>query len=348
MVLENWLRERVTLAATQAADTAKQFALETIAEAPSDNHTEIRQGFACVGVWAFQNSTPVFKAMTSRNQFSVLVGMRPSATFHLGHLTLIRELCWLIQQGGHPIFVFAGYEADRFLSAEDAKIEMARFGEIYLKFTGNQLPDASVSFSDQDCREIQILENRAGVCLSVRKVLQLYGWDESASVATLRVPAITVAAFLLPATLFPKRPTLVLSDIHQITHAEATKIVARQLKLSLPSYSYRLLLPSLEGPKQRMSVKNPKSLILLDEASEQIKRKLQRSFSGGHLTSEEQRRKGGNPHLCSFFKIAEVLQSCDTTTRMYQECVSGTSLCGECKKKHVPTLVEKIHETSKL
>jgi tryptophanyl-tRNA synthetase len=260
----------------------------------------------------------------------------------------MRELCWLVKQGGQPIFVFAGYETGRFLSAEDAKTEMARFGEIYLKFTGDPLPNTSVSFSDQDCRELQVLENRAGECLLARKVLQLYGWNEGVSVAMLRVPAITSGAFLLPANLFPKRPTLVLSDIHQITHAEAAKIVARQLKLPSPSYSYRLLLPSLEGPEQRMSVKSQKSLILLNEARDQIERKLQRSFSGGRLTPEEQRREGGNPHRCSFFKIAEVLQPRDASTRMYQECVSGTSLCGECKKKHMPILVEKIHETSKL
>jgi tryptophanyl-tRNA synthetase len=348
MALENWLQERARMAVTEASDVVRQFALETIAEAPTDNFTEIREGFAQVGVWAFQNPSPVFKALAHGKSFSVLVGMRPGATFHLGHLTLIRELHWLLQQGGQPIFVFAGYEADRFLSADDAKMEMTRFGEKYMKFTGNSLPVTSVSFSDQDCRELQVLENRAGECLSVRKVLQLYGWDESLSVARLRIPAVTAAAFLLPTMLFPKRLTLVLSDIHQITHAETAKIVARQLKLPLPSYSYRLLLPSLEGPEQRMSVKNSKSLILLDEAREQIERKLQRSFSGGRLTPEEQHREGGSPHRCSFFKIAEVLQLRDTTTRMYQECVSGTSLCGECKKKHMPTLVEKIHEASKL
>lgn len=348
MMIENWLRERVMSAAAEASDAVKQFALETIADTPADNLTEIREGFARVGVWAFQNPTPVFKAIASGKQFSVLVGMRPGATFHLGHFTLMRELCWLVQQGGQPIFVFAGYEADRFLSADDAKTEMARFGETYLKFTGDSLSDTSVSFSDQDCRELQVLENRAGSCLSARKVLQLYGWDEGVSVATLRVPAITAAAFLLPSTLFPKCPTLVLSDIHQITHAEATRIVTRQFKLPSPSYSYRLLLPSLEGPERRMSAKNPKSLILLDETREQIERKLQRSFSGGRLTPEEQRREGGNPNRCSFFKIAEVLQPRDTTTQMYQECVSGTSLCGECKKKHMSILVERIHETSKL
>jgi len=348
MTLENWLRERMISAAAEASDAVKQFALETIAERPTDDFTEIREEFARVGVWAFQNPVPVFKAMASGKQFSVLVGMRPGATFHLGHLTLMRELNWLIQCGGQAIFVFAGYEADRFISADDAKAEMVRFGETYLKFMGNPLPDTSVSFSDQDCRELQILENRAGERLLVRKILQLYGWDEGVSVATIRVPTITAAAFLLPATLFPKHPTLVLSDIHQITHAEATKIAARQLKLPSPSYSYRLLLPSLEGPGQRMSVKDQKSLILLDEAREQIERKLQRSFSGGRLTPEEQRQEGGNPHRCSFFKIAEVLQPRETTTRMYQECVSGTSLCGECKKKHIPALVERIHETSKL
>lgn len=347
MALENWLRERMLLAAAEATDTVRQFALEAIAETTDDSFTNIREGLARVGVWAFQNTPTIFKAIANGKQFSVLVGMRPGAMFHLGHLTLMHELSWLIHLGGHPIFVFAGYEAERFLSAEDAKMEMARFGEIFLKFTGNSLPSTSVSFSDQDCQELQILENRSGECLSTKKVLQLYGWNESIPISTLRIPAITAAAFLLPTTIFPKRPAFILSDIHQVTHAEATKIVARQLKLPLPSYSYRMLLPSLEGPEQRMSIRNSKSLILLGETREQIERKLQRSFSGGRLTPDEQRQQGGNPHRCSFFKIAEILQPHDTTTRMYQECVSGTSLCGECKKKHVSVLTEKIDETSK-
>lgn len=344
MALEKWLLDRVSSAATEVIDKVEQFALETIAGAPNDVFTEIREGFARAGVWALQNPLSVFKAMRGRSPFTVLVGMRPTSTFHLGHLTLMRELQWLVECGGQPVFLFASYEAGKFITTDDAKLEMARFGETYLKFTGVPLPETAVSFSDRECRELQILEDRAAEHLSVRKILQLYGWDESVSVATLRIPTATAAAFLFPAVRFPDRPTLVLSDIHQITHAESAKIAARQLKLPLPSYSYRMLLPSLEGHAQRMSVKNPKSLILLGENREQVRNKLQRSFSGGRLTPEEQRRDGGDPQHCSFFKIAEVLQPRDETAQMYQECVSGMSLCGECKKKHIPTLVEKIHK----
>lgn len=348
MVLENWLQERVISAAAEAADAVKQFALETIAKAPADNLTKIREGFARVGVWAFQNPMPVFKAMESGKQFSVLVGMRPSTMFHLGHLTLMRELHWLVEHGGQPVFLFASYEADKFVSSHDAEREMQRFEETYLRFTGVALPETVASFSDRDCRDLQNLEDRISQHLTARKVLQLYGWDESTSIAMLRIPSITAAAFLFPAIHFTERTTLVLSDIHQITHAETAKIAARQLKLPPPGYSYRLLLPSLEGPNQRMSGRNPKSVILLNETREQVTHKLQRSFSGGRPTPEEQRMNGGEPQNCSFFKIAEVLQPRDTTTQMYLECVSGASLCGECKKKHIPALVEKIHEATVL
>lgn len=342
MALERWLQEKMKLAATEANDTVKQFALETVANAPVDEVTEIRNEFAKVGVWAFQNPMPIFRAIQDKMQFSVLVGMRPNVSFHVGHLTLMRELCWLIQCGGQPIFVFAGYEAEQFVSSIEARDEMNRFGEVYHKFTGTPLPETVISFSDQDCRDLQSLEGRIAKCLSVRKILQLYGWDESISVSMIHIPVITAATFLLPTILSPEYPTLVLSDIHQVTHAEAAKIAAQQLKLATPSYSYRLLLPSLKGVRQRMSTKDQKSLILLGEDQEQIEHKMHQSFSGGCLDPEDQRRNGGNPHHCSFFKIAEVLQSHDITTQMYQECISGTSLCGECKKKHIPLLVNKI------
>ncbi len=348
MALEKWLLERVRLAASEANDKVRQFALETFADTPNDEFAEIREGFVRVGVWTLQNPLPIFKAMRHGKLFTILVGMRPTSTFHLGHLTLMRELHWLVEHGGQPIFLFASYEAGKFISTDDTKLEMIRFGKTYLQFTGAPLPETAVSFSDRECQEFQILEDRVAENLTARKVLQLYGWDEGVSVATLRIPVITVAAFLFPVVRFPKCPTLVLSDIHQITHAEATKIVARQLKLPLPSYSYRMLLPSLEGPAQRMSVKNQKSVIFLNETREQITNKLQRSFSGGRLTPEEQRRHGGDPHRCSFFKIVEVLQPRDETTQIYQECVSGASLCGECKQKHILALVEKTHKSSVL
>src|SRR3989339_2191844 len=143
MALENWIQERVILATTETSDAVKQFALETIAEMPVDNFIEIREGFARVGVWAFQNSLPVFNVMTSGKQFSVLIGIRPGAMVHLGHLTLMRELHWLVQQGGQPMVMFAGGGADRLLSADDAKAEMGRFGEKNLKFICDSLPDTS-------------------------------------------------------------------------------------------------------------------------------------------------------------------------------------------------------------
>lgn len=344
MALEKWLLERVRLASLAASDAVKQFAIEAFANSSDDEFSEILEEFTRVGVWGLQHPLPIFKTMREGKPFSALVGMRPYQTLHLGHLTLMRELSWLIQQGGQPVFIFAGYEAGKFLSSVDAAKEMARFGKTYLKFIGTELPKTAVGFSDRACDALQVLESRVAEHLSIRKILQLYGWDEGVSIAVVRMSTMMAASFLFPAIEFPNRPTLVLSDIHQLTHAEATKIAARQLKIPIPSYSYRMLLPSLEGPAQRMTVKNQKSAIFLNESKEQVKSKLQRSFSGGRLTPEEQRRIGGDPHRCSFFAVAEVLQPCETTKQMYQDCVSGSSLCGECKKKHILELMEKIRE----
>jgi len=342
MALEKWLIERINLAVNEAIDKVKQFALEAVVGTSSDELTEIREEFARVGVWALQNPLPILKAMYYGKPFTVLIGMRPLSTFHLGHLTLMRELNWLIKRGGYPIFLFASYEADKFISAQDAELEMVRFGKVFLKFTGTLLPKTVMSFSDRDSLKLQALEDRSAKHLTVRKILQLYGWDKNASIALLRIPVITVAAILFPTVLFPEYPTLVLSDIHQITHAEVVKIVARQLKFPSPSYSYRILLPSLEGPTERMSMKNSRSVIFINEAHEQIVNKLRRSFSGGCLTSKEQRIQGGNPHICSFFRIGEILRSYAETAQVYQECVSGALLCSECKQKYVSMLAKRI------
>src|SRR5688572_12397079 len=94
-----WMQERVVLAANEHAAVIKQFGLLPLSEMP-DNE---RSGFMEAGVWALQNPKPILDAIRTEKPFTVLVGMQPGNNLHLGHLTLMRELAWLMKKGGVPI-----------------------------------------------------------------------------------------------------------------------------------------------------------------------------------------------------------------------------------------------------
>ncbi len=319
-----------------------QFALETEARISKTEFMDIWDSLLGVGVWALQNHSQLCIAIKNKKPFAVLIGMRPGATFHLGHLTMMNELQWYVEKGGIPLIVYAGFEASKKQEDLDLSHEFESFKKLYHRFTGGELTSETVTISDLEDIALLRLERQIEEVITTRKILQLYGWDESTSVAKLRIPCKTAAAFLLPSVLMPEVPCVILSDINQVTHFEIAKITSRSLGLRLPTVSYRHLLQSLEGPEGRMSVKNPKSLLFLDDKPEIVGNKLKRCFSGGKLTAEEQRESGGNPDVCSFFKVANVTLPQEESSAIYESCRKGSVLCGQCKKLHIPEIAARF------
>ncbi len=140
----------------------------------------------------------------------------------------------------------------------------------------------------------------------------------------------------------PETPALVLTDRNQITHAEATRISGRKMRLDLPCFSYRILMPGLDGPSRRMSVNRPESAIFLDDTATEMRRKFRHAFTGGRTTAAEQKLRGGDPQVCSFFQAAELLQDDGATETMYHQCISGEVLCEECKSRNTDRLLAAI------
>lgn len=341
MAVERWQYERIEAVSRQYRLKVRQFGLEVLSDR-DDEFRAVRAGFVGAGSWALANAGQILTAINNAKPFTIMIGMRPNRAFHLGHLTLMRELAFLIERGGVPLFVLAAYEAGAHATASDIEACMLAFQACYRRFIEDDLPDPLSIVSDIDSLTLRKLEDRVAEHLTSAKLRQLYGWSENETVATMRKASMTAAAFLLPSSLTPGRPALILTDINQAPHAEATKIAGRAMKLRLPGYSYRMLMPGLLGPGQRMSVKNPRSLIQLSDSKQAVQAKLKASFSGGRATQKEQAESGGQPEICSFFRAAEALGDADNTQSIYRDCVSGKTTCAQCKACHIPTLTARF------
>jgi len=66
------------------------------------------------------------------------------------------------------------------------------------------------------------------------------------------------------------------------------------------------------------------------------------AFTGGRTSAEEQRRLGANPDICSVFKYYTFLFIEDDSelAEIERECRSGEILCGECKQRLAPMVME--------
>ena len=91
----------------------------------------------------------------------------------------------------------------------------------------------------------------------------------------------------------------------------------------------------------KMSSSDENATIYTTDTPKAVKKKVGRAFTGGCVSVEEQRQKGGNPDVCAVFKYNYYMFEHDDKKleEMIHKCRNGEILCGECKQ----ALTEKIN-----
>jgi tryptophanyl-tRNA synthetase len=99
-----------------------------------------------------------------------------------------------------------------------------------------------------------------------------------------------------------------------------------------PSSTYHKFMTGLQGGKMSSSV--PESYIALTDKPYDGAKKVMRAMTGGRVTLEEQISKGGEPDKCSVYELLlyHLVEDDNELLEVYKGCVSGTRVCGSCKK----------------
>ncbi len=111
-----------------------------------------------------------------------------------------------------------------------------------------------------------------------------------------------------------------------------------------PSATFHRFMTGLTGDK--MSSSTPESSIFLTDTPDEARKKFMRSVTGGRASAEEQREKGGEPEKCPVYEayLYHLAPKDDHLQTVYEECKTGTRLCGGCKKEAVELLVEFLEQ----
>jgi tryptophanyl-tRNA synthetase len=122
---------------------------------------------------------------------------------------------------------------------------------------------------------------------------------------------------------------------------EAAEELAREVEVANdgygfqpPSSIYHRFMTGLTGGKMSSSV--PASHISLLDDPEDGYDKVKSATTGGRETAEEQREKGGKADECPVYELYAYLLAGDDdefATEVYEECVGGERLCGDCKEQ---------------
>jgi tryptophanyl-tRNA synthetase len=122
---------------------------------------------------------------------------------------------------------------------------------------------------------------------------------------------------------------------------EAAEELAREVELDHggygflpPSSIYHRFMTGLTGGKMSSSV--PASHISLLDDPEEGYDKVKAATTGGRETAEKQRELGGEADDCPVYELYAYLLAGDDdefAAEVYEECVGGERLCGDCKEQ---------------
>ncbi|MHA1830520.1 MAG: tryptophan--tRNA ligase [Candidatus Helarchaeota archaeon] len=312
---------------------------------PNPNHL-IRRDI----VFGHRGFKLVLNSIIKKQKFNVLSGIKPSGPFHLGTLTTAWEIVDFQKQGGNTFYCIADVEAyedngipikDSFETAVDNVADILALGldykkaYIYRQSSEYRVKDLAIEFS-------------RGVTLNMLKAI--YGLREFG----LYISAmIQVGDILLPQLedFGGPAPTVIPVGVDQDPHIRLTRDIAKKFKkynFVPPAATYHKLMRGLDG-SDKMSKRNPMSYFTLNEDPQSIRKKIMNAFTGGRNSAAEQRELGGQPHRCNIYDLYKFHFILDDNElkKIYQECINGDILCGECKKIAIDKILNFIEKHNK-
>jgi tryptophanyl-tRNA synthetase len=167
-------------------------------------------------------------AIKNRTQFHILTGFMPSGHPHLGHLMVMKEVVWHVQQGGNGYVTIADREAH---AVRDTSWEQCReYGKEYLAclyalgFTG------TTYFQSKNDR-LKDLAFEAATKVNFSELNAIYGFSPETDLAHADSVITQVADILYPQIDREPAPTVVPVGIDQDPHIRLTRGVAHKLRM---------------------------------------------------------------------------------------------------------------------
>ncbi|KAI0834599.1 tryptophanyl-tRNA synthetase [Hypoxylon sp. FL0890] len=295
--------------------------------------------------------------------FFLYTGRGPSSdSMHIGH-TQIFDFCkWLQDVFDVPLVIMLT-DDEKFLFSEKRTVEevigYARTNCQDIIAIGFD-PEKTFIFSDYEFMGGAFYRNvtRFAKLVTYNTAKATFGFDESSNIGKIHFTSIQGATAF--ATTFPhifgedekqtaSIPCLIPCAIDQDPYFRLTRDCAAKLRYAKPSLIHSRFLDALQGPGSKMSASIDSSAIFMKDTPKQIKDKINKyAFSGGQVSAEEQREKGGNPDIdVSYQYLQFFLDDDEELAKIGQDYREGKLLTGELKAiciKHLQDYVAAFQE----
>ena len=292
----------------------------------------------------------ILKAVENNEPYAVMSGIKPTGPFHLGSKMTADEIVYFQKMSpkAHAFYAIADIEAycDNGLSfKESSKIAINNLADILALGLD---PDRAYVYKQSEALPVMNLAFIFSKEVTNNMMKAIYGQKPFG----LYISALIQAGdILLPQTkgFRGPKPVLVPVGADQDPHIRLARDLAKKhqsdFKFIQPSAIYHKLTRSLSG-EYKMSKREPLSLLTLDDDLALAKKKVMSCLTGGRESTELQKKLGGEPEKCVNYELCVIhfAENDDLVKKIYSDCVSGSRICGDCKKEAAELVVNYLKE----
>lgn len=198
--------------------------IDTAIDALPDIPYFIRRGI----VFGHRDYGQVAACIRDRKPFHILTGFMPSGHPHLGHLMVMKEVVWHIQQGGSGFITIADREAH---AVRDTSWQKCReYGREYLACLYALGFEGRTYFQSEN-DVLKDLAFEAATRVNYSELQAIYGFSGETSLSHMMSVITQVADILYPQVESIPAPTVVPVGVDQDPHIRLTRGVSHKLRM---------------------------------------------------------------------------------------------------------------------
>lgn len=289
-------------------------------------------------LFAHKGVESIVDAIFENQDWAVVSGLNPSGPLHFGHKAMFDVLLWLQRDYGATVYIpitddesyLVGKQPSMMQARETAMNEVIP-SIIALGFD----PSRTKIFLHSAYPPIYQLAVSVSRHTTYNNVRGLFGWDGHENPGVVfYMGGLQFASILMPQLdeFGGPQPVLVPIGIDQHPYVSLARDVARKLHVLPPAEIIWKFLPGLRHPGKKMSASVPGDAIFLTDSLEDVRQKIQRSYSGGASYLEAHRKWGAVPEVCSAFNLLTFnLEDQEEWRQLYIDYASGKLLVSEIK-----------------
>jgi len=291
----------------------------------------------------------IAKCIKEKKPFYALSGIMPTNDqIHLGNKSVVENLRYFQENGGHTFILVADLEAAaaRGVSVEEGRKRALEFHIPAYIALGLDPKKTTFYFQSQNMDVVR-LGYEFAQRITLNEFKGIYGSADPGRIMS----AVTQVGDILFPQLAKRMPGIIPVGIDQDPHIRLSRDVVsrtKHMKFIPPASIYHKYMPSLDG-NIKMSKSKPLYSISLPEDINSVKKKINRALTGGRDTLEEHRRLGAEVEKDMVFELLKqhLIEDDDELQRIHDEYKSGRMLSGELKKLACDKMEEFMNDFNK-